>query len=293
MAQRLLVVGAVVLAVLNPTFVIGQAKDSAALADAIVKREEARLAAVRSGHGREDFYSRDFVNIAPPGVVTVGYQPSEPNPAMYHKDVKVVVATQSAAVVTLLQGPRPKTTLMPSPTGVDRELEIWANEQGTWRMAARQGVWVRPADTATPSRVKVPNVPPYQAKNAVEAEILKANDAIEDAFRRHDGAAYERLTIPGFIRIGTRGQVTPRPEWIKTAILENKDTDLVPPLIDEVRIRVYGDVAVMTWKTFPRDKEGMTQGQGQRMMRAWVKQNDGWKLAATTTTIIWPTLNVK
>ena len=287
MAQRILVVGAVVLALLNPTFVAGQAKSPAESADAIIKREEARLAALRSGHGREEFYSRDYVNTSPPGVVTVGYQPSEPNPTLNFNDIKVVVATQSGAVVTMLQSPRPKTTQMPSPTGVDRALGVWVNEQGTWRLVARQAVWVRPADTPTAARVKAPNVPPYHPKNAAEGEILKANEAIEDAFRRHDAAAYERLTIPEFVRIGTLGQLTARAQWIKTAIQENKNTDLTPPIIDDVRIRVYGDVAVMTWKTFPRDNEGMTQGQGQRMMRAWVKQNDGWKLAATISTNIW------
>ena len=287
MAQRILVVGAVVLAVLNPRFVAGQSKGPTQSGEVIIKREEARLAALRSAKGREDFYDRDYVNISPPGVVTVGYQPSEPNSALNFNDIKVVVTTQSGAVVTLLQSPRPKTTQMPSPTGVDRSLGVWANEQGTWRLVARQAVWVRPAETAAASRVKAPSVSPYQPKNAAAGEILKANEWIEDAFRRHDGAAYERLTLPEFVRIGTFGQLTPRAQWIKAAVQENKDTDLTPRIIDDVRIRVYGDVAVMTWKTFPADSEGMTQGQGQRMMRAWVKQNDGWKLAATISTIVW------
>ena len=42
-------------------------------ADVIIQREEARFAALRSGKGREQFHSRDYVSITPPGQVTVGY----------------------------------------------------------------------------------------------------------------------------------------------------------------------------------------------------------------------------
>jgi len=260
-------------------------------ADAIIKREEARIAALRSGQGREQFYSRDYVIINPPGQFVAGYQPSaEPNPALYVKDMKVVVATQSGAVVTMLQGPRPKTTQMPSPTGLDRVLGIWANEQGTWRVVARQSVWVRPADAAPPSRVKAPIVSFYQPKNAAEADIIRAHQAVEDAFARHDAAAYERLTVPEFIRIGERGQVSPRAEWIQTNVIGNKAARVLP-LADDVRIRVYGDVAVVTHRHIARDAEGTTTARPLRMMRAWVRRDDGWKLAATISTIVWPNEN--
>lgn len=176
---------------------------------------------------------------------------------------------------------------MPSTTEPDRALDVWANEQGTWRLVARQAVWVRPPDTATPSRVKAPNVPPYQPKNAAEGEILKAHHAVEDAFLRHDATAYERLTLPEFIRIGERGQVSSRADWIKTNIAGNK-TARVLPLIDDVRIRIYEDVAVMTHRHIARDVEGTTTERPLRMMRAWVRRDDGWKLAATISTIVWP-----
>jgi Domain of unknown function (DUF4440) len=255
-------------------------------ADAIIKREEARLAALRSGKGREQFYSRDYITITPPGQVTTGYQPGDPNPNLYFKDVKVLATTQSGAVVTLLQGPRPATAAFKS-NDPDRFVDVWANEEGTWRLVARQGVWVRPAPTDAPSRIKVPNVSPYQPKTAIEGEILKANQAIEDAFARHDAAAYERLTLPEFVRIGDYGTITSRDEWIKTNITGNKDPRVVP-LVGDVRIRAYGDVSVMTVRHYARDAAGTTPALPLRMMRAWVKRNDGWKLAATITTIVWP-----
>lgn len=257
-------------------------------ADAILKREEARFAALRSGQGREQFYSRDFVNIAPPGQVVLGYQPPpKPNSALYAKDINVVAATQNGAVITLLQGPRPATVPFPS-NDPDRFLDIWANEQGTWRLVARQGVWVRPAaEGETPPPIKAPSVSQFKPTGAAEGEIYKAHQAVEDAFVRHDAAAYERLTLPEFVRIGERGQLASRPEWIKANVI-GKKAPRVLAAADDVRIRVYGDVAVMTHQHIARDAEGMTPARPLRMMRAWVRRDDGWKLAATISTIVWP-----
>jgi hypothetical protein len=258
-------------------------------ADAIIKRQEARFAALKSGQGREQFYSRDYISINPPGGVVTGYKPTaQSNPAIYVKDIKVIAVTANGAVLTHLQGPRPAAAQVPSKTDPDRFLEVWANEQGTWRVVARQGVWVRPPDQVKPPpRVKAPSVMPSQLKGD-EAEILKAHQAIEDAFMRHDATAYERLTVPEFVRIGELGQMVPRADWVKTNVIGKKEVARVLPLLDDVRIRVYGDVAVMTHRHIARDAEGTTPGRPTRMMRAWVRRPDGWKLAATITTIVWP-----
>jgi hypothetical protein len=253
----------------------------------IIKRMDARYAALRSGQGREQFYSKDYVAINPQGVVTHAYQPAPtPTPDMRASDVKVVASTPHAVVVTLLQTPRPPTAAMPSATEPDLFLEVWANEQGTWRVGARQGVWVRKPEPAG-KRVKAPNVSPYQPKTPAEAEILKANQAIEDAFLRHDAAAYGRNTIPEFVRISNFGQVVPRAEWMKANLSDNKDTRVMP-VFDDVRIRVYEDVAVMTDRHVARDTDGTTTALPQRMMRAWVRRDGAWKLAATITTTVWP-----
>jgi hypothetical protein len=258
-------------------------------ADAIIKRQEARFAALKSGQGREQFYSRDYISITPPGTVTMGYKPTaQSNADIYVKDIRVIAATANGAVLTQLQGPRPAAAQVPSKTDPDRFLEVWANEQGTWRVVARQGVWVRPPDQTKPApRIKAPNVAPPQL-NGDEADILKAHQAIEDAFVRHDASAYERLTVPEFVRIGELGQMLSRAEWVKANVVGNKELARVLPLVEDVRIRIYGDVAVMTHRHIARDAEGTTPGRPTRMMRAWVRRPDGWKLAATITTIVWP-----
>jgi hypothetical protein len=148
---------------------------------------------------------------------------------------------------------------------------------------------VRPAETGTPPPgVKAPTVSPYQPKTATEGEILKAHEAMEDAFAHHDAAAYERLSLPEFLRIGERGQLLSRTEWIKANVNGNTSAARDLPAADDIRIRVYGDVAVMTHRHISRDAKGMTPARPLRMMRAWVRRDGGWKLAATITTIVWP-----
>ena len=252
--------------------------DGQSPSDQILQREEARAAATRSGQGREQFYSADFINVNPPGRVTLGFTPpAQPNAAYYVKDVKVIVATPSAAVVTGVQGPRPATADLPSKTDPDRGLRVWANESGNWRVVAAQGVWVRPALPPTPPKADVSNAP-YSAKNATEAAVVKVNDAINEAFRARDVAGYESHTAPEFIRISSFGQVTPRADFVKNTVAAG--TGARPgPAADEVRVRIYGDVAVVTYRNLRN---------ADRMMRVFVNRGGAWKAAAAISTIIWP-----
>lgn len=252
--------------------------DGQSMSDQILQREEARAAATRSGQGREQFYSADFINVNPPGRVTVGFTPpAQPNAAYYVKDVKVIVATPTAAVVTALQGPRPATANVPSQTDPDRVLRVWANEGGTWKVVAAQAVWVRPVQPPTPQRTDVSNAP-YSPKNPAEAAVAKVNDAINDAFRARDVAGYESHTAPEFIRISSFGQVTPRAEFVKSAVAAGTGARS-SPASDEVRIRIHGDVAVVTYRNL-RNTE--------RMMRVFVNRSGAWKAVAAISTIIWP-----
>lgn len=246
-------------------------------ADQILKREEARLAALKSGQGREPFYSKDYVVINPPGRFVTGFTPpAQPNPAAFIKDPKVIVATPSAAVVTMLSGPRPATAQVSSATDPDRGLNVWANEQGTWRLVARQAVWVRqPPQTPPSPRGDVKDVP-YTPANAAEAAVIKANDALNEAFRARNAAAYEANTAPEFVRISNFGGVTPRADFVRNAVLGGTGTRL-PAASDETRVRIYGDVAVVTYRNLRNN---------ERMMRVFVNRG-GWKAVAAISTIIW------
>ena len=256
--------------------------DGQSTSDQILQREEARAAASRSGQGRELFYSADFINVNPPGRVVLGFTaPAQPNDAYYMKyymkDVKVIAATPSAAVLTGLQGPRPPTADLPSKTDPDRVLRVWVKEGHAWKVVASQVVWVRPALPIAPPKADVSNAP-YSAKNAIEAAVVKVNDAINEAFRARDVAGYESHTAPEFVRISSFGEVTPRAEFVKNAVAAG--TGARPsPAADEVRVRVYGDVAVVTFRNLRN---------ADRMMRVFMNRGGAWKAVAGISTIIWP-----
>jgi len=245
----------------------------------VLQRQSALLAALKSGQGREQFFSKDYVSINPPGTFVAGYTPpAQPNPASFVKDAKVIVATASAAVVTQLTGPRPTTAQVPSATDPDRWITVWANEQGTWRVVARQGVWVRPQpQNPAPQRTDVVNVP-YKPANAAEAAVIKVNEAINEAFRARDAQAYEANTAPEFIRISSYGTVTPRADFVKNAV-QGGTSSRPTVALDETRVRIYGDVAVVTYRNL-RNTE--------RMMRVFANRGGAWKAVAAISTIIWP-----
>lgn len=203
--------------------------------------------------------------------------PAQPNPASFIREPKVIVATASAAVVTQLTGPRPASAQVPSATDPDRWITVWANEQGTWRVVARQGVWVRtPPQPPAPPRADVANVP-YKPANPGEAAVIKVNEAINEAFRARDGAAYEANTAPEFIRIGSYGNVAPRADFVKNAVLGGTGSRPAAAS-DETRVRIYGDIAVVTYRNLRNN---------ERMMRVFVNRG-GWKAVAAISTVIWP-----
>ena len=71
-------------------------------------------------------------------------------------------------------------------------------------------------------------------------------------YAQHDVTTYERWTAQEFVRVTSSGRVIPRGEWLKTDIIENQDKR-VPSVDDDVKVRIFDDVAVITgWNITPR-----------------------------------------
>ncbi|MDH4065023.1 MAG: nuclear transport factor 2 family protein [Acidobacteriota bacterium] len=107
--------------------------------------------------------------------------------------------------------------------------------------------------------------------------MIKVNDTINEAFRARDAAAYEANTAPEFVRISSFGGVTPRADFVKNAVLGGTGTRL-GAASDEMRVRVYGDVAVATYRNLRNN---------ERMMGVFVNRGGAWKAVAAISTRIW------
>lgn len=122
---------------------------------------------------------------------------------------------------------------------------------------------------------------------AAEREIIAADQALNEAFVRGDVAALERIMTDDYVSTSPLGNVRNRTEALdmQRAGLR-RSFSLVA---DDVRVRVYGDSAVLTSRRIERGEFRGRDVSGQfRTTRVYVRQDGRWRLAAMQTTPIAP-----
>lgn len=113
------------------------------------------------------------------------------------------------------------------------------------------------------------------AGDAVDPELLAAIEARTRAERERDLATFARLTVDDFTLTTARGQVLD-----KAARIEQLRTMPRPDATrDDDVIRMYGDAAIRTSRV-------VWNGEPQRFLTVWVKEDGTWKVAATQVTPI-------
>jgi ketosteroid isomerase-like protein len=100
------------------------------------------------------------------------------------------------------------------------------------------------------------------------------------AFQRHDIAGLQRLMADGYALIiaveSMPLQIVPRNAWLES--LEAYEIEEVG--IDQVHVRVYGDVAVVAllWRQRARLR-GQDRSAQFALVDVWVRQGDNWRIA--------------
>jgi len=84
----------------------------------------------------------------------------------------------------------------------------------------------------------------FAQSSTVEQEILKLERTYDDAFLKKDRAALEGLFTDDFVYIHSNGTATNRTQELAEAM--STDTKWTASTLDSLRVRVYGDVAVVT-----------------------------------------------
>ncbi len=121
---------------------------------------------------------------------------------------------------------------------------------------------------------------PVQPHTEVEREIIELEKQWAAAIKRQDAAAMSQFLAESyFLAIAAAGrplQVVPREEWLATL----KDYVTESSTIDDIRVGVYGDTAVVlmlyTQKATVRGRDRSAQFV---LTDIWVKQKDGWRVA--------------
>ena len=123
---------------------------------------------------------------------------------------------------------------------------------------------------------------PAGAAGAAEQEIVELEKKWNDAIQRQDMAQMGQFLPDGyFLAVGVQGQplqIVPRESWLENLKFYKIHTHS----IDEMKVRVYGDTAVVfmlytqkaTVGRTPRDRSAQFV-----LTDVWVKEKGGWRVA--------------
>ncbi|GAC1433456.1 MAG: hypothetical protein NVSMB62_29720 [Acidobacteriaceae bacterium] len=117
-------------------------------------------------------------------------------------------------------------------------------------------------------------------QDGVERNILRIEQEMLDATLKGDASASERYLAANFIFTGPDGMVEDRTQAI--ADLKSGDLKLQGATLDDAKVRVLGDTAVVTYAS--QDKgtyKGKDISGNTRWTDVFVKRNGQWQLVAT------------
>jgi len=124
-----------------------------------------------------------------------------------------------------------------------------------------------------------------------EGAILAAEHAWLDAVKKSDVNALQGLLRDDYINLDVSGRVQTKVEVLKETdeIASNpKKSESQALSLYAVRVRIYGDVAVLTGGA----GVGGPKGSPIRFSHVWVKTKDQWLLSTSQTTRVAPLPNV-
>ncbi len=117
------------------------------------------------------------------------------------------------------------------------------------------------------------------AQNNTEQDLERLAEDWASSERRGDTAFMQRTPTGDFAGIGPRGFMLAKDEWLERFTSGRLKYEYLE--WDEVKVRVYGDAAVVTGRV---RQEVSYQGQGMesdlRAMLVFVKQEGQWRLAS-------------
>jgi ketosteroid isomerase-like protein len=121
---------------------------------------------------------------------------------------------------------------------------------------------------------------PAQTKSGgVEQELIKLENDWAVAAVKLDVAFFERIYADDFIFTDTDGNVSTKAQQI--AILKPGGDVATSAVVDELKVRVYGDAAVVTGRWTSKETIKGTDISGQyRYTDTWVKLAGRWQCVA-------------
>jgi len=247
----------------------------------IVQRERAHAEAIRTDKAAA-FYLETYTGIEPSGRF-VAFTPKTSSDATFSLEDEIEVnAYEMTAVATGVE--RAGNSERPV-----RFARVWVKTDDGWKVAASHATQIRTAgDRVTLSfATRTKAVPAFPSWRGEEAQVLAAQRALNDTFAQRDLATYGKFTAPEFVRIDGNGQVIRRELFLTNNLAgpAGPAGRRLPSFNEDMKIRLYGNVAVLTWTNVQPRPDG-TVGSPEAMTRIFVKREGLWQQVLTQTTFV-------
>jgi ketosteroid isomerase-like protein len=121
----------------------------------------------------------------------------------------------------------------------------------------------------------------------VEQTIMKIEKELVDALLKGDASANEQYMSASAIFVGPDGVVINKSQV--TSMIKSGDLKYESSTTDDMKVQVYGNTAVATYRTTDKGKYKDFDISGQfRWIDVFVKQSGGWQVVATQGTKLMP-----
>ena len=165
---------------------------------------------------------------------------------------------------------------------IQRLMQFWVKRNGQWQIVARHGTEIATAPVSSAALQRPVNDLPHEteiqkpaALTPEQQEIFDFHRKLHEAHWRGDTATLKQLLTTDWFVARPSGQIVTREQFLSSV-----KPGEPPRLQDEISIRTFGEVAVMTLRTTWSD------GRVQRGTEVFVRENGAWKQAANQQTLV-------
>ena len=120
---------------------------------------------------------------------------------------------------------------------------------------------------------------------SVEQALIKLENGWADALVRRDVAFLDQILADDFMTTSSAGIVSTKAQIV--ASLKSGEYKFLSAVLDEIKVRIYGDVAIVTGRnTVKSMREGKDISGQERWTDTWIKRDGRWKCVATHNSTI-------
>jgi len=121
--------------------------------------------------------------------------------------------------------------------------------------------------------------------NADEESVRKVEDEFAAAYGRNDAEALDKLWAADYVFVNPAGQVLTKAQ--RLAMLRSGELKIEAYSRDDESIRIYGDTAVVTYRsTVKAQRNGTDISSQRRVITVLVKRDGRWQAVAQQSTTI-------